>query len=183
MYKKRLLTAVACLVLAGCQNLSRSQIDPQQEPLDISAAELADAEENELVDANSDTTEFIDTVPLVNPDTTTEPVAAVQDKPTTPLPPADIWQRIRSGYQLQLDHDKPRLSSQIKWYSSHPSYLDRVSKRGQRYLYYIVEELEKAHIPLEIAFLPIVESGFDPFGYSHGRASGPWRWRRSATCG
>ncbi len=43
-------------------------------------------------------------------------------------------------------------------------------------MYYIVDELEKAGIPTEIALLPIVESGFDPFGYSHGRASGPWQF-------
>ena len=30
-------------------------------------------------------------------------------------------------------------------------------------------------MPLEIALLPIVESAFDPFAYSHGAASGMWQ--------
>ena len=40
----------------------------------------------------------------------------------------------------------------------------------------IIEELEKNNVPVEIALLPIVESAFDPFAYSHGRASGMWQF-------
>ena len=40
----------------------------------------------------------------------------------------------------------------------------------------IVEEAERRGIPLEIALLPIVESAFQPFAYSHGRASGIWQF-------
>jgi membrane-bound lytic murein transglycosylase D len=31
-------------------------------------------------------------------------------------------------------------------------------------------------MPMELALLPIVESAFDPFAYSHGRASGLWQF-------
>ncbi len=44
------------------------------------------------------------------------------------------------------------------------------------FLYYIVEQLEANDIPLEIALLPVVESAFDPFAYSHSRASGMWQF-------
>ena len=57
-----------------------------------------------------------------------------------------------------------------------PAYLDRVFDRGSRYLYHIVESLETSGLPLEIALLPLVESAFDPFAYSHGRASGLWQF-------
>ena len=43
-------------------------------------------------------------------------------------------------------------------------------------MYYIVETLQENDIPLEIALLPIVESAFKPFAYSHGRASGIWQF-------
>lgn len=160
------------LTLSACQ--SASKIDQ-----DNASNELTESlEDGDIVEADTEQLGFIDTVPPVestaedNEDAANEQQAAT----TTPQEHADIWERIRAGYQLDLDIDRPRLSSQLRWFSSHPSYLDRVSKRGERYLYYIVEELEKAGIPTEIALLPIVESGFDPFGYSHGRASGPWQF-------
>ncbi|PYF83267.1 membrane-bound lytic murein transglycosylase D [Marinomonas alcarazii] len=163
---------LACLVLSACQTTSKlDQSNPSNDS--VEATEDADVPE-----ADTEQLGFIDTVPPV--DSAEEEQTTQQDEPIAviekPKAPADIWERIRAGYGLDLDIDRPRLSSQLRWFSSHPSYLDRVSKRGERYLYYIVEELEKAGIPTEIALLPIVESGFDPFGYSHGRASGPWQF-------
>jgi membrane-bound lytic murein transglycosylase D len=53
--------------------------------------------------------------------------------------------------------------------------MDRVLTRAQRYLPFIVAELERRDMPLELALLPIVESAYDPFAYSHGRAAGLWQ--------
>jgi membrane-bound lytic murein transglycosylase D len=63
----------------------------------------------------------------------------------------------------------------LTWFASHPEYLPRVFERGQRYLFHIAEALEARGMPTDLAFLPIVESAFDPFAYSHGRASGLWQ--------
>ncbi len=88
----------------------------------------------------------------------------------------DLWQRIRLGFQLEHEIDRKRVQQELNWYRRHPEYIDRVTKRASRHLFYIVEELEKRNLPLEIALLPIVESAFDPFAYSHGRASGLWQF-------
>ena len=86
----------------------------------------------------------------------------------------DLWDRIRDGFVLeQISHK--RVDQQFNWYARHESYMQRVSKRANRYLFHIVEEIEARDMPLEIALLPIVESAFDPFAYSHGRASGIWQ--------
>jgi len=87
----------------------------------------------------------------------------------------DVWQRIRTNLQFTIPNDT-RIISQRNWFLKHPSYLQRVAKRAEPFLFYIVDELEKNDIPLEIALLPIVESAFDPFAYSHGRASGMWQF-------
>jgi membrane-bound lytic murein transglycosylase D len=87
----------------------------------------------------------------------------------------DIWQRIRAGFSLP-EQNHPRVDTYIKWYSKHPRYLDRVAERGAPYLYHIVNRLEEEQLPLELALLPIVESAFDPFAYSHGRAAGMWQF-------
>ncbi len=86
----------------------------------------------------------------------------------------DLWDRVREGFVLNRDINK-RIQVELNWYIRHPSYIDRVTTRGQRYLFHAVEELEARNMPLEFALLPIVESAYDPFAYSHGRASGMWQ--------
>ncbi|MDZ7825721.1 MAG: transglycosylase SLT domain-containing protein [Gammaproteobacteria bacterium] len=68
------------------------------------------------------------------------------------------------------------MTSQLRWYASHQAYLDRVVERGRPYLHHIVAEIERRGLPMELALLPIVESAFDPFAYSHGRAAGLWQF-------
>ncbi|RRJ84894.1 lytic transglycosylase [Aestuariirhabdus litorea] len=93
-----------------------------------------------------------------------------------PAPITDLWQRTREGFQLDLEQDNPRINAELRWYSTHQAYLDRVSDRASRYMFYIVEEIEKRGMPTELALLPVVESAYDPFAYSHGRASGMWQF-------
>lgn len=89
--------------------------------------------------------------------------------------PLNIWDRIRAGFALP-DSDNKRVDSELEWYARHQEYLDRVVERAQPYMHYIVDQLDANNIPLEIALLPIVESAFQPFAYSHGRASGIWQF-------
>ncbi len=89
--------------------------------------------------------------------------------------PDDLWQRIRDGFALE-DIEHRRIQQQLDWYVRHPAYMQRVAERARPYLYYIVETLENSNMPSEIALLPIVESAFQPFAYSHGRASGIWQF-------
>jgi len=97
------------------------------------------------------------------------------DNAVAVVEPTNIWDRIRSGYAIEsIDH--PRIESHLKRYSTHASYMARVTKRSRPYLYHIVNEIEARGMPMELAMLPIVESAFDPFAYSHGRASGMWQF-------
>ncbi len=87
----------------------------------------------------------------------------------------DVWQRI--SYQLSIEIPQNRqVVTERNWYAKHPSYITRVAKRAEPFLHFIVEEIEKREMPIELALLPIVESAFDPFAYSHGRASGLWQF-------
>ncbi len=91
-------------------------------------------------------------------------------------PESDLWQRVLNSYKLDLTVENDRIQSQINWFSRHQSYLDRVTDRAERYLFFIMEQVEVRDVPGELALLPIVESAFDPFAYSHGRASGVWQF-------
>jgi membrane-bound lytic murein transglycosylase D len=88
----------------------------------------------------------------------------------------DLWARLRAGFAMDHDIDDSRVQAQLNWYTKHPRYIDRVAERGARYLYHIVEQTEARGLPTELALLPIVESAFDPFAYSHGRAAGLWQF-------
>jgi membrane-bound lytic murein transglycosylase D len=54
--------------------------------------------------------------------------------------------------------------------------MDRTFRRGERYLYYIISELEARKMPLELALLPVVESAFNPTALSRAKASGLWQF-------
>ena len=88
----------------------------------------------------------------------------------------NIWPRIIQSYRLDISVDNPRIRSQLNWYKSHQGYMNRIADRGVRYLHFIAEQIEARELPGELALLPIVESAFDPFAYSHGRASGVWQF-------
>ena len=102
----------------------------------------------------------------------TRPADAVEPEPAGP---ADLWDRIRAGYAFP-DQFSARIDAELRWYASHPDYLARTLERGRPYLRLIVDAVEERGMPLEIAFLPIVESAFQPFAYSHGRAAGLWQF-------
>jgi len=93
---------------------------------------------------------------------------------SSPAGPDDVLAKLRRGFALTYE-DNNRTAAELKWFVSHPDYLNRVFTRAERYLPYIVAELERREMPLELALLPIVESAYDPFAYSHGRAAGLWQ--------
>jgi membrane-bound lytic murein transglycosylase D len=87
-----------------------------------------------------------------------------------------IWPRIQEGFRIDTHLDHPWVQSELKWYSRHPEYLHRTMRRAEPFLYYILNEAEKRDMPTELVLLPIVESAYQPFAYSHGRAAGIWQF-------
>ena len=90
-------------------------------------------------------------------------------------PADDLWERVRKGFGMPNLSSPLVLDRQI-WYASRPSDIRRMAERSRRYLYHIVEELEKRGMPTELALLPMVESAFNPMAYSSAHASGLWQF-------
>jgi membrane-bound lytic murein transglycosylase D len=89
--------------------------------------------------------------------------------------PNDLWERIRKGYAM------PNLESELvqdrtQWYASKPEYIQRMTERSSKYLFHIVDELERRNLPTELALLPFIESAFNPQAVSSARASGMWQF-------
>lgn len=96
------------------------------------------------------------------------------DLSSSPAAHDDVLDKLRRNFRLSYV-DNHRTAAEKNWFVKHPEYLTRVLNRAQRYLPHIVAELERRDLPLELALLPIVESAYDPFAYSHGRAAGLWQ--------
>ncbi|MEH6364745.1 MAG: LysM peptidoglycan-binding domain-containing protein [Pseudomonas marincola] len=91
--------------------------------------------------------------------------------------PQDIWERIREGYKLQEEIGvNPRVEQQRLWFASNPSFVRTASDRSSPYIHYIVEQLEERNMPMELALLPMIESAYNPFAYSHAKAVGLWQF-------
>jgi len=91
------------------------------------------------------------------------------------VPPDDLWQRVRQGYGMP-DLDGPLVREKTAWYAARADYLGSTLERARKYLFHIVDELERRGMPTELALLPIVESSFNPTAYSRSDASGLWQF-------
>jgi membrane-bound lytic murein transglycosylase D len=165
--RTRILAPLLALALlaaaAGCATTPKS--DEAAEPVPTVASDAATAE-------------------VAFPDEAEAPEAPPEDleaqAPTIePLAPAvtygDVVARIRSNLSLP-DVENTRVQREIEWLQRNPDYVARVFGRAQRYLHYIVDEVEAHGLPGDLALLPVVESAFNPFAYSRSHASGLWQF-------
>ena len=89
--------------------------------------------------------------------------------------PSDLWDRIRRGFAMpDLQHEL--VQDREQWYASRPEYMQRMTERSRKYLFHIVEELERRGMPTELALLPYIESAFNPQAVSSARAAGMWQF-------
>jgi membrane-bound lytic murein transglycosylase D len=123
-------------------------------------------------------------------------VAVLPPEPQTPAPPPtavdplypevrldladraarrDLWERVRAGFAMP-DLDDEMVRERERWYATRPDYVQRMTDRGSRYLFHIVEELDKRGMPMELALLPFIESAFNPQAMSSAKASGMWQF-------
>lgn len=152
---KRISIVVSSISLAACQ--------PLQEPADThSTTHPWSADELQLFTDYS-----ISGICLASP--------LVQQ----PEPPAveayTAWQRIRAGYGIEMQENS-RIDTELQRFQQHSGYFSQISQRAERYLHHVVDSLAARDMPLELALLPFIESAYDPFAYSHGRAAGMWQF-------
>lgn len=87
----------------------------------------------------------------------------------------NLWERLFDLYSLPPTQHQD-IDRELDWFLSHPSYIDRVQRRAEPFLYSIVRQFEKHGIPGEIALLPVIESAFQPHAISPANAAGIWQF-------
>ncbi len=174
-----LALAIVTVLVSACQALQPPNTEPP-EMVDIDAATvvLPGAESDLVPEFYSATnavtiqqqaTIALESISLSDNQLEIKPLELIQ---LTQTP--GTWQRLQQGMQMTPISNK-RVTAQLNWYLKHRGYLDRVMERAQLVLPFILDEIEARKLPSELALLPIVESAYQTFAYSHGRASGMWQ--------
>lgn len=163
-------------LLAGCQMTTPTSSAPSTNQTDNTAATKvtppADDDDQSTVAAAGS-----DTLPAEPASSDVDVLADDSDNGGKTIAPLnDLWDVITQDFGLQYNADQKRIAVQKKWFETHPRYLERVSKRAEPFLYLVVHQLKQADMPMELALLPVVESAYDPFAYSQGRAAGMWQF-------
>ena len=109
---------------------------------------------------------------IVGPETGTKEELITVVPPA--VPPVDLWVRIREQLQWHTLHNA-QIGHARDQFLAQRNYLPVVTGRARPYLHYIVEEVEKRGMPIEIALLPMVESSYNPFATSSQSAAGLWQ--------
>lgn len=151
---------------------------PQQPaPPPDTTAQLQDAtsDEAEASSAPAPTPAAAAPTPAAAADDQTDSSVQLAASTSLPAPSNDLWQRLRDGFGLP-DMDTPLVHRNEEWYAQRPEYVQRMVERSKRYLYYVLQEVEKRRMPTEIALLPMVESAYNPMAYSRSHASGIWQF-------
>lgn len=155
------------LPLAGCINSTQQHaslaLDQQLERLDIPA-----------IDGFIDET----TVP--------EPEATVNEE-IEELEHLGRWEQGSPDAiaNLEVTYDFPvTMNKQVEFYLDFFQNRQRTTftkwlERSGRYLPMIQKHLKEAGLPLDLAYLPMIESGFSLTAYSSARAAGPWQFMRA----
>jgi len=173
-----LCSLVSLLLVAGCATPMPPQDAADKAPVAVEVAQPVVAAASAAAS---------------QPVATTEPASAEASEqaaapvPVDPLRPevqvdlndeatrADLWARVRRGFAMP-DLDNELVRDRERWYASRPDYVQRMTERGGRYLFHIVEELERRGMPTELALLPFIESAFNPQAMSTAKASGMWQF-------
>ncbi|WP_338516897.1 LysM peptidoglycan-binding domain-containing protein [Alteromonas gracilis] len=122
-------------------------------------------------ESNTLSTELVENTPK-NVASAADDIATVS--PLDPAKAEDVWERIRIQLSFALP-DHQRVKNRIQWYANQPNYMNVISQRADPFLYYIVTEIERRGLPVELALVPLFESDFNTTAYSDKHASGLWQ--------
>jgi membrane-bound lytic murein transglycosylase D len=100
----------------------------------------------------------------------------LRDDIESPTTEQTVWFRVSQGLGFALEHHNDDIQGQIDWFSNNPDYMLQVTDRSAPFIYEIVAEIERRQLPLELALLPVIESGYNPNARSSSDAAGLWQF-------
>jgi membrane-bound lytic murein transglycosylase D len=89
---------------------------------------------------------------------------------------SNLWNEIRENSRLPYDSLHPKIQKASLKYDSHQYLINRLTKNGQRYLFYTFTKALERNLPVELSLIPFIESQFNPYAQSANGASGIWQF-------
>ncbi|OTA18482.1 membrane-bound lytic murein transglycosylase D [Xenorhabdus vietnamensis] len=139
---------LASVLLAGCQSSLQPKAPSQQQAQKMSST---NQKENSIA----------------------EPENSANWK-VSPTAQQDLWGHIRDELKMEIP-DNSRVRAQQSYYLTNKKHFQSVMLQAEPYIYWIVDQLDERHMPMELVFLPLVESSFNPHATSYAKAAGLWQ--------
>jgi len=93
-----------------------------------------------------------------------------------PPPPDSLWARMRPGFSWHRTYGlQPQVAAARERFLAQTEFVPAITRRAALYLHYIVTEVERRGLPMELALLPVVESSLLPGATSSSGAAGLWQ--------
>lgn len=190
MNKIVLPVVLALFYLTACGGGTQS---PQTEPVTTAAVEADESEPlerfklEEVTRVTLSEREKQESLPIIDPAEAVQQGEVFKEPEITP--DENIIAGITGifkdfGYSGQLkvpENFKRKVAYYIRFFSTHKKgsrFYARAMKRGEQYLPMIRKVLKTKKLPLSLAYLPVVESGFNPNARSRARAVGMWQFMK-----
>lgn len=81
-----------------------------------------------------------------------------------------------TSYNMPVEYNERVLRATFYYHKNRRSTIDHWIPRASQYLAIMKKIITKHGLPEDLAYLPLIESGFRPKAYSHAHASGIWQF-------
>ena len=103
-------------------------------------------------------------------------MSPTEEWPSSPAEPHDYIFKRQGRRQDAFSVDHPRVDDFVSTFQSQwRGFFQRALARSGKYLPRMAAIMEKEGVPPELAYLPLIESGFRPEAVSRAGAVGPWQ--------
>ena len=102
-----------------------------------------------------------------------EEVVIVEEEPIT------VWEYLQENSQLENYTIDKTTQRYINNHLKDKKLFNRFLENSTFYIFYVIEKLNEAELPVELALVPFIESNYDPFSISPSGAVGLWQFMPS----
>ena len=92
------------------------------------------------------------------------------------IKPELVWDHLEKNATSRNYKINNTTQKYIYEYTKNTYLFEKYLERSKYYIFYVIQELKRKNLPLEFAFIPFIESNYDPFSISASGAVGLWQF-------